>query len=104
MGSRRSCKRRSGLVSIRKCFPFASHRTDCRSRLFFGLEDVQTRHEQPTTGTPVEVPVPRNETFRGERGERRGESKLSGAPLRSPLSALRSERISQRTRTRLSQG
>src|SRR5881394_1351031 len=65
IGSRNSCRRRSVEVSIRKYFPFASHLTDCRRRLFFGFAEVQTRHEQPTTGTPVEVPVPRKEILMG---------------------------------------
>src|SRR5947209_12788225 len=70
-GSRRSCKRRSGVVSMRKCFPFASIFTDCRSRWFFGWSDVQTRQRHPTTGTPVEVPVPRKETFIKQKSKSR---------------------------------
>src|SRR5512140_3647150 len=48
---------------MRNVRPPSSIVTDCRSRWFFGLSDVQTRQWQPMTGTPVEVPVPRNVTI-----------------------------------------
>ena len=38
-------------------------RIDARVLLFFGLSEQQTPHLQPITGTPVEVPEPRNKTF-----------------------------------------
>src|SRR5216684_2353411 len=59
MGNFRSCKRRSGDVSIRKYFPNISIFTDCRSRLLRGSLEVQTVQAQPMTGTPVLVPLPR---------------------------------------------
>src|SRR5438477_11075786 len=63
IGSRRSCRRRSGVVSMRKYLPRDSIFTDCRRRLSRGSSDAQTRHGQPTTGTPVDVPVPRKVTI-----------------------------------------
>src|SRR5437870_13060924 len=62
-GYERSWRRRSGVVSIRNTFPCDSIFTDCRSRLFRASSDVQTRQAHPTTGTPVEVPVPRKVTI-----------------------------------------
>src|SRR5215213_4439769 len=47
---------------MRKCLPRASMATDCRSRWLHGCGDVHTRHRQPTTGTPVDVPLPRKVT------------------------------------------
>lgn len=37
-----------------------------RERLLRGSPDVQTAHEQPTTGMPREVPVPRKVIEREE--------------------------------------
>jgi hypothetical protein len=34
--------------------------TDERNRLFRGSSELQTPQSQPITGTPTEVPVPRN--------------------------------------------
>lgn len=47
---------------MRKCFPAASMLTDWRMRWLRGCAEVQTRQRQPTTGTPVDVPVPRKVT------------------------------------------
>src|SRR5690349_7676747 len=90
MGSRSSCRRRSGVVSIRKCCPSFSILTDCRRRLLRGSSDVQTAQRQPTTGTPVEVPVPRNVTMMNGRGSRfevrtKNEEKIRFLPLHSHL-------------------
>jgi hypothetical protein len=37
--------------------------TELRKRLSLGSFDWHTEHEQPTTGTPVDVPVPRKVIF-----------------------------------------
>jgi hypothetical protein len=37
--------------------------TDALNLLSFGLSDKQTGHWQATTGTPCEVPVPKNVSF-----------------------------------------
>jgi hypothetical protein len=37
--------------------------TEDRKRLSFGLSEVQTSQVQPITGTPWEVPVPKNFNF-----------------------------------------
>src|SRR5437867_3655488 len=63
IGSRSSCRRRSGVVSMRKNLPFASIFADCLRRLFRGSPEEQMLQLQPTTGTPVEVPVPRKVTI-----------------------------------------
>src|SRR5882724_7458410 len=47
---------------MRKCLPCISIFTDWRNRLLRGSDDAQTAQEQPTTGTPVEVPLPRKVT------------------------------------------
>src|SRR5436190_23185791 len=62
IGSGSGGKGRWGVVSMRKYFPFSSICTDCRSRVLRGFVDVQIAQRQPTTGTPVEVPLPRNVT------------------------------------------
>src|SRR6185503_7973635 len=59
---RRPCSRRSVPVSIRTEAPSHSRRTDGRRRLSRGSVEVQTLQRQVRTGTPVEVPVPRNVT------------------------------------------
>src|SRR5438477_6310397 len=63
IGSRRRCRRTSRDVSMRQYLPRDWMFTGCRSRLSRGSSDVQTRHAQPTTGTPVDVPVPRKVTI-----------------------------------------
>src|SRR5881409_1622254 len=63
IGSRSSCRRRSGVVSMRKNLPFVSIFADCLRRLFRGSPEEQMLQLQPTTGTPVEVPVPRKVTI-----------------------------------------
>ena len=44
-------------------FPSVSTKTDVRSRLSRGSVLVHTGHVQPVSGTPVDVPVPRNVIF-----------------------------------------
>lgn len=46
-----------------KVLPSTSILMDDLSRLSFGLEDLQTRHLQVITGTPMEVAVPRKVTL-----------------------------------------
>jgi hypothetical protein len=41
-------------------------RAEERVRLFLGLVEVQTGQSQPITGTPCEVPVPRNSSSVGD--------------------------------------
>src|SRR6266550_126668 len=84
IGSRSSWARRSGVVSIRKYFPFSSIFADCRSRLLRGSSDAQMAQRHPTTGTPVEVPVPRNVTIIGRiRFEVRGSREKVKEPYRT---------------------
>src|SRR5258708_36233048 len=52
--------------------------TDCRNRLLRGSSEAQTAHRQPTTGTPVDVPVPRNVTSMG-KGLYKGQPAPAGA-------------------------
>ena len=44
-------------------FPSVSTKTDVRSRLSRGSVLVHIGHVQPVSGTPVDVPVPRNVIF-----------------------------------------
>ena len=44
-------------------FPSVSTKMDVRSRLSRGSVLVHTGHVQPVSGTPVDVPVPRNVIF-----------------------------------------
>ena len=58
--SRSSCRRISGVVSISR-LPSRQREQDARPRAIVArVVDVQTRQSQPSMGTPVEVPVPRN--------------------------------------------
>ena len=57
------CLRKSGPQSRRMRFPSVSTKTDVRSRLSRGSVLVHTGHVQPVSGTPVDVPVPRNVIF-----------------------------------------
>jgi hypothetical protein len=57
------CWRKSGPVSITIEVLSDSIKKEVRSRLSFILAERQTSHEQAITGTPCEVPVPRNIPF-----------------------------------------
>ena len=58
--SRNICCRKSGPASITSVIPSVSIRAEVRSRLSRLSGEVQTQHPQEITGTPCEVPVPRN--------------------------------------------
>lgn len=52
--------RRSGPESTNTVVPPARTKTDDLSRRLRGSSEVQTAQPQPITGTPTDVPVPRN--------------------------------------------
>src|SRR5215210_751616 len=64
---RRACSRRSVGVSTRTTPSPISSFSPGRQRLFFGFGDWQTRHVQPITGIPVDVPLPSMVTRRAMR-------------------------------------
>ena len=45
---------------MRIFFPLTDINADVLSLLSWGFTDVQTSHLQPTSGIPVDVPVPKN--------------------------------------------
>ena len=57
------CWRKSGPQSSRMRLLLVSTNIDVRSRLSRGSRLVHTGQVQPVSGTPVEVPVPRNVIF-----------------------------------------
>ena len=58
--SRSACIRKSGPESTSSVRSPARTTTDERNRLSRGFSDRHTGQSQPITGTPTEVPVPRN--------------------------------------------
>src|SRR5207248_9669536 len=74
MASRRSkpariaCWRKSGVVSMTTFWPSRDKRMEGRRRLSRGSVELQTRHGQPSVGTPIDVPEPRTVIFNGVRG------------------------------------
>jgi hypothetical protein len=58
--SRSICALKSGPASITKFFSFIFSSNDDRKRLSFSSVEQQTSQSQAITGTPCEVPVPRN--------------------------------------------
>jgi len=60
MPPRSACARKSGPESTNTAIPPALTKIDARNRRFRGSAERQTAHLHPITGTPTEVPVPRN--------------------------------------------
>src|SRR5215467_9193600 len=68
MEARMACWRKSGVVSMTTFWPSRERRMEGRRRLSCGSSEWQTRHGQPSVGTPIEVPEPRTVIFSGARG------------------------------------
>src|SRR5215467_10867734 len=63
--ARSACERKSGVVSIRTCWPLRERSTEVRRRLSRGSVEVHTAQRQPMVGTPMDVPEPRIVRRRG---------------------------------------
>jgi hypothetical protein len=65
---RNACCRRSGVVSTRiDARPGTSMKMEGRRRVSYGSVDWHTRQVQAMSGTPCDVPLPRNVTRAGVR-------------------------------------
>ena len=61
--ARNICNRKSGPQSMSIVVSPSSSNAEQRKRVSRGSDDVHTSHLQPTSGTPVDVPVPKNVSF-----------------------------------------